>query len=256
MTDSLSPEPPTNSEVSELLERRATIERWLARLDDYGTEVSARVTERVRGDYEARLREVLEQLGSRQEAVRAELDARLRELARAEDEHAAARESLEENLLRQRIGEISPDEWSERRPELENAVAEALERLEGLRAETARLERVLADIVAPVPDHGAARPVAGAPPLPESAPIPIAEIALEPDFILEADTIPEPGVAPGNDLFLEELDRAIASPSRPGMPSPLDVAETAPRHGTKCPECGYTNDVGAWYCGVCGVDLT
>lgn len=248
MTDPQS-DAPEQVEVAALLERRATIERWLARLDDYGTEVSARVTERVRGDYEARLREIGEQLSSREDAVRAELEARIQELTRAEDEHAGAREVLEETLLRQRIGELSPGEWDERRPLLETAVASALERLESLRAETARLETVLAEIVSP--------PVAFGTDEDDDIPL-IDEFDGIPVVDLDAEPEPDPATpAPGNDLaFLEELDRAIAYPTLggAGVP-PSDAGSTAPRRGAKCPECGYTNDVGAWYCGVCGVDL-
>ena len=34
-----------------------------------------------------------------------------------------------------------------------------------------------------------------------------------------------------------------------------DKPDTRPTVGTKCVECGYTNDSTAWYCGVCGVSL-
>ncbi|HEX6926499.1 MAG TPA: zinc ribbon domain-containing protein [Longimicrobiaceae bacterium] len=56
--------------------------------------------------------------------------------------------------------------------------------------------------------------------------------------------------------FLQELDRAIAA-TAPRAPAEEDVpsAETRPQPGLKCPECGYSNDPAAWYCGVCGVDL-
>ena len=29
--------------------------------------------------------------------------------------------------------------------------------------------------------------------------------------------------------------------------------DARPKTGVRCKECGYTNDAGAWYCGVCGV---
>ena len=65
--------------------------------------------------------------------------------------------------------------------------------------------------------------------------------------------------APAGDddyAFLEELDRAIAATAPTGASSEEEAdAETRPQPGLKCPECGYSNDPAAWYCGVCGVDL-
>ena len=59
--------------------------------------------------------------------------------------------------------------------------------------------------------------------------------------------------------FLEELDRAIAATGQRDDEAPGSeeepTADTRPRAGVKCPECGYSNDAGAWFCGVCGVDL-
>ena len=67
--------------------------------------------------------------------------------------------------------------------------------------------------------------------------------------------------APSGDddyAFLEELDRAIAA-TAPNTDSRSDddepSEETRPQPGLKCPDCGYSNDPAAWYCGVCGVDL-
>jgi hypothetical protein len=65
--------------------------------------------------------------------------------------------------------------------------------------------------------------------------------------------------------FLRDLDRAISGEEGEAgeqLPAPESSAtededpdQFRPTPGTKCPECGYTNDPEAWYCGVCGVDL-
>jgi hypothetical protein len=57
--------------------------------------------------------------------------------------------------------------------------------------------------------------------------------------------------------FLEELDRALNDESEGDPAFTLTEAEldTRPKPGVKCPDCGYTNDPQAWYCGVCGADL-
>ena len=70
-----------------------------------------------------------------------------------------------------------------------------------------------------------------------------------------ADRVDRP--AADDDLaFLEELDRTIAATAPRGPASDDEAPEqTRPQPGLKCPECGYSNDPAAWYCGVCGVDL-
>jgi hypothetical protein len=71
---------------------------------------------------------------------------------------------------------------------------------------------------------------------------------------------PEPvaDVAPPAD-FLAELDRALNEDSSEEEGYTLTEAElegdSRPKPGVKCPDCGYTNDPQAWYCGVCGADL-
>lgn len=99
------------------------------------------------------------------------------------------------------------------------------------------------------------------------APDPLAFLAELPGSGEEAEAEPK-----ANDLdFLIELDRAIAgsdsgeataaaaegdaTAAAPGTPAEEDPEQYRPTPGTKCPECGYTNDPDAWYCGVCGVDL-
>jgi hypothetical protein len=71
---------------------------------------------------------------------------------------------------------------------------------------------------------------------------------------------PEPvaEAAPPAD-FLAELDRALNEDSSEEEGYTLTEAElegdSRPKPGVKCPDCGYTNDPQAWYCGVCGADL-
>ena len=69
-----------------------------------------------------------------------------------------------------------------------------------------------------------------------------------------ADRVDRPA-ADDDIAFLDELDRTIAA-TAPRTPAEDETPEEArPQPGLKCPECGYSNDPAAWYCGVCGVDL-
>ena len=63
----------SSPEVGELLERRAQVQTWLERLEAQRGTVSDRALERVREDYEGRLRDTLEALRSHREAIEGEL---------------------------------------------------------------------------------------------------------------------------------------------------------------------------------------
>lgn len=115
--------------------------------------------------------------------------------------------------------------------------------------------------------HAAKSEPAASAPLPE----PISDIASDGlddlAFLREIGVEPEPpaprtsGAPSGDDdfAFLEELDRAIAAS---GQPAAGAAAEPTPAAGASaeadllCKTCGAMNDPRAWYCEVCGADLT
>lgn len=213
--------------VAELLERRSRLEEWLERLE--GTpNANPKVVERIRRDYRERLDDVLGELGRNLGALREERTRLDEALAAAESSAAEARDRLEESELRHRIGELTEEQWNERSAGLHESVADAERHRDEIRHDIRDLDQVIDRIGG----DGPVDPPAGEPRA-ESAP-------------------PEPVHAEAE--FLEDLDRAIQSlgPQTDDEPDPEAVR---PKPGSKCAECGYTNDVEAWYCGVCGVDL-
>ncbi len=132
--------------VDDLLEQRATLESWLARVDDCSTEVEERIAERVRADYEARLETTLEELRMHTESLSRDLENARERLARAEKDAPAASESLQEGGLRYRIGEISEDEWEKRRIPLDNAIKDADDERLAARLEVTRLTEIIEDV--------------------------------------------------------------------------------------------------------------
>ena len=270
------PEAPDDSrgEVAELLERRDAIQTWLDRLESQRPTASGKVLERVRADYEGRLRETLEALRAHREAVEGELvdaEARLQEAALS---RAEAGDSLEEGHLRHRIGELPDDEWDRRRTALEET-AEHAHRLElQTEAEVRRLRELLEQLGAR-PAAPAADPTPQPEPLYERPEEPTSGSvnALDSDIRLESGTsdLPEPwaldppdvtleagSASQQADAFLADLDRALQDENEPasaGDPPDGEDPETLPKPGLKCPECGYTNDISAWFCGVCGADI-
>lgn len=299
---------------TELLQRREQLQEWLKRLDELD-DIPAQVARRVRADYEQRLQAVVDELGAHRDQLasdRQRLDERLLEAA---ERHDGAADTLEEVRLRHRIGELTAEEWEDRRPGLEGE-------LEAAAAERAEIEREIVALDELLGQIGAATPVddphaadgwalggdAGfaeaadewSPLLPDndfddSVSDAITAEAVDEEETIEAfdvgrlapetteeehatldiaatdelgeitsfadeaealaDRVDRP--APDDDIaFLEELDRTIAA-TAPRGPARDDEApeETRPQPGLKCPECGYSNDPAAWYCGVCGVDL-
>lgn len=264
--------------IPSLLLQRATLQEWLGRLEAEGSGANPRVVERVRADYQQRLRLVLDELGQHLGGLRQQRAALAESLEEADFRAGQAEEELEEARLRHRIGELADRDWSERRPALEDAVTAMADRRQEVQGELDRLDDILRQVEegTVAADPVSTVPAAAAPP-PPPAPAPAAaRIDPEPDdsvYALDAEIAEEPGPAPtrttfaagpfaaplgsepivdpepeedrGRD-FLEELDRAMAEGNDP---------EPRAKMGVRCGECGYTNDAGAWYCGVCGVDL-
>lgn len=191
------------SAVETLTRRRAQLQDWLGRLGEVGSGVPGHVTERVRRDYEDRLRSVTQELSEHRDALTAELDDRRTELEDADARRAAAADDLEEARLRHLIGELEEGDWEARRPALEASLAAAETQASGIRAEAERLDALLrempgggADLAAP-----AAAPAAAA--LAVETPAP-ADETRQPEWLTEPATEPEPAAAP--EAFLPPRD--------------------------------------------------
>ncbi|MEW5927764.1 MAG: Ran-binding zinc finger domain-containing protein [Gemmatimonadota bacterium] len=161
------------SAVETLTRRRAQLQDWLGRLGEVGSGVPGHVAERVRRDYEDRLRAVTQELGEHRDALTAELDGRRAELEDADARRSAAADDLEEARLRHLIGELEAGEWDARRPELESALATAETQATGIRAEVERLDALLRDMPGAAPEP-AAPAVEAAAPVADEAPAPAA----------------------------------------------------------------------------------
>jgi chromosome segregation ATPase len=254
---------PDGGDVHELLERRATVQGWLARLGEQTGKVSDRVFDRVRADYERRLQDTLQALASHRDGVRDELDRTTTRFIAAEEAHLRAEEELEEARLRYVIGEIEEGRWSQVEPDLAAAVTAAAEDVVQIRGEADRLRDLLEQLEERTPTP---------------TPVFAIEIALQEEEIVEVTSRPPSASAPldfdeirsfeeldgdlpeidgladlePDDAFLDRIDRALASPE---VESDILSEDTAPKPGIKCAECGYTNDLSAWFCGVCGADI-
>jgi hypothetical protein len=217
--------------VAELLERRARVQAWLTRLDELGPDAEPRIVERVRGDYEQRLASVMAQLAHHEDTLRVQREEFRERLQQATNEQDAISDALQEAQLRNLIGELTDEEWADRRPALEARLGDAKRVRGDAEAELTRLEELLRQIES----HGANEVEQPAAPPEESAPAQAQAQAPEE----EPDAV----------AFLGDVDLVTTDASITAEP------DTRPPPGLKCPDCGYMNDANAWYCGVCGVDL-
>lgn len=274
-----NPEPNAMDVLTSLLEERRRYEGWLAQLEGRRASTPPHVFDKVRADYEQRLRTVMDQLGSRA----SELEATVRELqARASSilaEENARRDERAEAELRAMVGEYTPDEASELLARTDEAInAFAAERAEVV-AELERLQDVLAQV----------QPATA--PETESAAAPAAP-AEAPAAVRPANPTPAAGPIQGSGSFdeLAFLQSVVeprgakttpaapapaAAPAAPPAPASQPVAEAAPRRGglnagtpaflkgmpaeqvktLKCQECGTMNYATEWYCERCGGEL-
>ena len=108
----VKPTAQSGSAIEKLLQDRSQYEQWLARLASAGDAPDA-VRLRVRADYEARLRAVMDELRTHAATIKADLD-RFRgsegELMRQE---SAAEERIAEAEIRHAVGEFEESKWQE-----------------------------------------------------------------------------------------------------------------------------------------------
>ena len=255
-------EPAAGGGVHDLIRQREQLRTWIAKLDEVKSDAPSRVAERVRADYEDRLRRVNEDLTGHVEEIERNLESLRADLAVAEERAALAADALEETRLRHMIGELDDEAWDEARPALEGDLSEADGAVERARAEVEQLSALAADIVgAPEPEpeiEPEPEPVAEAGPAfyaPEPAaydPEPVAEAEPEPaaedDFAppRAEENAPAPRAEP--DAPQPASDFAPPEYASPGFAasdfaSP-DVQSSGSAAGGAEPESG--EDLAAW----------
>jgi hypothetical protein len=273
----VKPTAQSGTAIEKLLQDRNQYEQWLARLPSAGDAPDS-VRQRVRADYEARLRGVMDELRSHGDTISADLErfrASESELAKHE---AAAQERIAEAEIRHAVGEFEESKWQEIREEASRGLNEARAELTQVRAEIARLAEVQGLISAPAPAVKAEparqeaqefEPVIVVNPEPAAAPAPPSAAAPQaaPRFVPKAPGAAE-AAPPGDELaFLKSVTGADAAASaKPrssgGQPAPTEPAAAAAKatpgqqaKTLKCGECGTLNRPTEWYCERCGAEL-
>jgi hypothetical protein len=160
----------TDTTIEALLQQRAQYEQWLARLDATADKAPPAVRQRVRGDYEARLRGVIEELRGHGATIAEELARHQGSQAQFDGERRQAEEALAEAEIRHAVGEYTEDEWRRIQGESDGRLESLRSQLRTVGAEIARLAEVQA-LIATSPRRpepaGAAAPAPNPPPEPE-----------------------------------------------------------------------------------------
>ncbi len=102
-------------EITQLLERRATLGGWLARLEELSGTVRTEVYERVRSDYEARLRKQESDLTAHRSEMESALKERRSSVSALESDRDKRAAELEEAQLRFAVGEFAEAEFQKRK---------------------------------------------------------------------------------------------------------------------------------------------
>jgi len=280
--------------IEGLLQQRAQYEQWLARLDAAGDKAPPSVRERVRGDYEARLKGVIEQLRGHSTTISEELERHRKTQSGLDHEKRTVEEELSEAEVRHAVGEYNDDEWNRLAQESNDRLSRLRGELSGVGHEIARLAEVQG-LISGAPKR--AEPPAPPPAPPPAAVAPPREPEPEPEPVRLAEPTPQPAarqapraparepeithgppppdelaflksVAPDEDKKPAPASSPAARRSNPGAASPARSAETATAQAPtgkpgaagvaktlKCGECGTLNRPTEWYCERCGAEL-
>jgi outer membrane biosynthesis protein TonB len=277
----------TDNSIEALLEQRAQYEQWLTKLDSAANKAPESVRQKVRADYEVRLRGVIERLRGHAATIAEELQRHRGAQGELDAQRRQAEEELAEAEVRHTVGEFGDDEWRRISDESDRKLGGLREQLKTVGAEIARLVEVQGLISAPPkpapPPAPAPRPaedvIERSPPPPAPPPMaePVAEAppprpAPAPRSAPPRGREPEPAGAVDELAFLKSVadepkPAAGRRPSNPGAaPQASRAVETAPAPSgkagaagvaktLKCGECGTLNRPTEWYCERCGAEL-
>ena len=253
------------SAPQDLLQQRTQVLAWLARLDEVAQGAPAHIVERIRRDYQERLDRLTRALAEHLDTLRAQLRDVEERWRTAEARLQQARDALEELRLRHLLGEVTDDEWNDRRAALDDTVGAAERKHTELGDERERLRRLVAEIgesASPLAaetaststmertDRGPDTEAAASPSEPTTVAARVPEADDELAFLRELPDSQPATASPADgwdDSFLRELDQVLATSGAASRPESKTL---------RCKECGALNDPRAWYCEICGADLT
>jgi hypothetical protein len=182
----------SDTTIEGLLQQRAQYEQWLARLDAAGDKAPPSVRERVRSDYDARLKGVIDQLRGHSATISEELDRHRRTQSGLDQEKRTVEEELAEAEVRHAVGEYSENEWNRLAQESNDRLSRLRGELSGVGHEIARLAEVQG-LISGTPKRAEPPPAPAPPPAPPPAAVaPPREPEPEPEPVHLVEPTPPP----------------------------------------------------------------
>jgi hypothetical protein len=258
--------------VATLFAERQRFEGWLAALEAKRASTPQHIYERVKSDYEGRLRGVMEQLRAQRANVEARATSLTNRISELENEARTHEDSLAEIELRASIGEIDEAKCEETRRAADQRLQSINAEREQLGAELARLREILVASAEPSKAAPAAAPHAPpatrhAPAAPAAAPEGDSGSAFDELEFLKSVTDSRGargGIGAENpNLAVDTPPKATVARQTParngttsgGVPVFLRDVPSEQTKTLKCQECGTMNYPTEWYCERCGAEL-
>jgi hypothetical protein len=129
--------------VASLMLERQRYEAWISQLESRRAITPPHVFERVRADYERRLREVTSQLAGRTSEVQGTMTALTERLARLQSEETTLRDQRYEQELRSHVGEITNEQWAKVEKDHDDRLGRIATERGSITGEIARLQQML-----------------------------------------------------------------------------------------------------------------
>src|SRR5438552_4223350 len=125
-----------------LLSERQRYEQWLSALESRKSSTPDSVYQRVRADYQTRLKDVSDRLGARAGELKANIHSLTANLQEISKEETAQHESRQEAEVRAAVGEYADDEWQRIKQESEKELTRIARDRTATETQLAELNRV------------------------------------------------------------------------------------------------------------------
>jgi hypothetical protein len=125
-----------------LLSERQRYEEWLSALESRKASTPDSVYQKVRADYQARLKEVSDRLGARAGELKSNIDSLAGKLEQISTEETAQHDVRQEAEVRAAVGEYTPDEWERLKQESEKELTRIARDRTATETQLAELNRV------------------------------------------------------------------------------------------------------------------
>ena len=132
------------SALHELLDERQRYQGWLAALEGRRNSTPPHVFERVQRDYTGRLDRVMQTLTERAGQLTGTIESMTSELATLREHESDRTDERHEAELRAAVGELTPDEWEQRRAEVDSEIERVAAERRSLEEELQELQRIVA----------------------------------------------------------------------------------------------------------------